>query len=92
MIMLFPRPWRHRLIAAHAAAGAGVLGAGAALLASSSKDLAVDAAIPVLAAHLALLAAVVGLVAFRRNWRHSSSKVAKAGTDPAPRRRTETEL
>lgn len=77
MHMLLSKPWRHRLLALHAAAGAGLLGAGVALLAWSGGGLASGSqAITVLAAHLALAAVVLGAVAFRRHWRRGSGEVS----------------
>ena len=67
MHMLLSRAWRHRLVAAHAAAGASMLGAGLALLAwNDTSGAGPHAVTAVLVAHLALLTAVLGLVAFKR--------------------------
>lgn len=70
MHRLISRPWRHRLLTAHIAAGAGALGAGFTLWAWSGKGLArANAATSVVAAHLALVAILLGLVALGRRYR-----------------------
>lgn len=89
MHALLSRPWRHRLLAAHVAAGAGMLGAGVALLVWSGGGLArANAVVIALIAHLALLAAVLGFLAFARIWHRGSGKVSHGRADPAPRHRT----
>ncbi len=87
---MLPRSWRHRLLVLHVAAGAGVVGAGVLLMAAYGFDFAgASALVALLLAHLALLAAVLGLLAFMRIRHHRrSSRVARDGVDPASPHRT----
>ena len=86
---LLPRSWRHRLLVLHVAAGAGVVGAGVLLMVAYGFDFAgASALVALLLAHLALLATVLGLLAFMRIRHGRSSRVARDGLDPASPHRT----
>jgi len=85
------RRWRHRLLVLHVAAGAGVLGAAVLLMVANGFDFAgASAPVALLLAHLALLAVVLGLLAFMRLSDRRSNRISRNGVGPASPHRTPT--